>query len=79
MLTLECIISQGCFFKQVVGINFDAISIIKLDIPSLLHKMVANLKMEDVFPLKEAMVVAKNNGTWQTDVATLTSPHSHLI
>ncbi len=59
MLTLECIISQGCFFKQVVGINFDAISIIKLDIPSLLHKMVANLKMEDVFPLKEAMVLAK--------------------
>jgi hypothetical protein len=78
MPTLECIISRGCFFKQVVGNNFDAISIIKPNIPSLLHKMVANLKMEDVCLLKVTTVVAKNSGTWQMDVATLTSPHSNL-
>jgi hypothetical protein len=78
MLTLECIIFRGWFFKQIVGDNFDAISIVKLDIPSLLHKMVANLKMEDVCPSKVAMVVAKNNGTWEMDMATLTLPHSHL-
>jgi hypothetical protein len=77
MPILKCVISQGCFFRQVISNNFDAIPIIKPNIPSHLHKMVTNLQMEDICTPKVAMVMAKNNGIWQMDVTTLTSPHSH--
>jgi hypothetical protein len=46
MSTLECMINWGCFFRLVIGKNFDATSVINPNIPPPSHRKVANQKLE---------------------------------
>jgi hypothetical protein len=50
------------FHKFIVGNNFEAICIVKPNIPPFSHKAAINQKMEVAHILGVAIMMAKNNG-----------------